>query len=166
MHARDLGIELVIGRCCDLSNVSAYMSLRGWGGMSDIRRDEIFVGSSKPSMTRGICKKIIGGEGGDWQLIGFINIYTTIHHLHLPCNQKYVNCHVIIFERLDNMSNIGTHISIINIDDRRNEVTLLPSLSMIEGISEGFQLNQIGLRLTFVMDQNTLHSSVTQLHLY
>ena len=52
------------------------------------------------------------------------------------------------------MYNIGTHLSIININDRRNEVPLLSSLSMIEGNGEEFQLNQTGLHLTFVMDQN------------
>ena len=50
------------------------------------------------------------------------------------------------------MYNIGTYLSIININDRRNEAPLLSSLSMIERIGEGFQLNQVGLRLTFVMN--------------
>ena len=52
------------------------------------------------------------------------------------------------------MSNIGTYLSIINIDHRRNEVPPLSLLSMIEGNGEGFQLNQVNLRLTSVMDKN------------
>jgi len=52
------------------------------------------------------------------------------------------------------MPNINTHLSIIIIDDRRNEVLLLSSLSMIEGNVEDVQLNQVDLCLTFVMDPN------------
>jgi len=108
--------------------------------MSDIQQGEIFVRSSRSSVTQDICRKIAGGEGRDWQLIGLINIYTTIH------------------QRSDSMSIIGTHLSIINIDDRRNELPLLSSLLMIEGISEDFQLNQVGLCLTSVMDRKYIPS--------
>ena len=55
------------------------------------------------------------------------------------------------------MSNIDTHLSIIDIDDRRNEVPLISSLSMIKANSGVYQLNQVDLHLTFVMDRKKLN---------
>ena len=54
-----------------------------------------------------------------------------------------VGRHIIITKRLDRMSHISAHLSIINIDDRRNQALFLSSLLMIEGNEEHFPLNQV-----------------------